>query len=58
MPRVKIAVYVIAALAAGLQGIIVSGHRPSMRALEQHGIPYLPKPFAIAELVRAIRGLA
>jgi DNA-binding response OmpR family regulator len=42
--------------AGGKKAVIISGHRPSMRRMEEAGITYLQKPFELPELLSAIQG--
>lgn len=36
--------------ARGVKTILISGHPPSIRRLNELGIPYLQKPFGVSEL--------
>jgi DNA-binding NtrC family response regulator len=42
------------ASARGKKAIIISGHPPSMRAMDYTGITYLMKPFELPDLLAAI----
>ena len=43
--------------ARGAKTILISGHPPSIRRLNQLGIPYLQKPFGVPELTMTLQQL-